>query len=100
MGKRVAKRLNCPPCPECKSPSGITLGYHNGQPADLIDTAMGLLCAACGHHWHGTDAERARALAADLAQMATDFALEGKVKAQAKRAEAQAKLDRAREGRW
>lgn len=45
---------DCPTCPECKLPVGIS-------------GAIGLLCPACGHRWEGTADERYQAARADAA---------------------------------
>lgn len=48
---------DCPRCPACNLPCGVQA--TGGGPH--------LHCPACGHRWHGTDAEREQARRADEA---------------------------------
>lgn len=53
----VPSHQDCPECPECDAPCGTT-----------EDAGGALLrCAACGHFWAPTDAEREQAERADRA---------------------------------
>jgi hypothetical protein len=89
----MSAATDCPVCPSCGLPCGT-------KRMDHVRNRRGFLaCAACGHDWRATIAERAQALRADTAwermQTRDDGRALAKLRARQSRAAARDAFERA-----